>query len=480
MTFSWSIFIDLGIVAAGLLAATALRARVRLLQRFLVPNALTAGLLLLPFYNYVLPHLGITTANLQALTYHLLSIAFVAMAIRPAAPGGEKGDGRIFATSVAIIGQFAIQSAIGLLLTLGIITFLMPELYHSFGFLLPLGFSQGPGQALSIGEGWRSMGVVGAGSVGLTFAAVGFLIACFGGVFLINYGLRHGWVSRNEVGVLNTDRVRTGLYSKASRPVGSYLTTESEAIDSMTFNTGIVFFSYMLAFLFLSGLEAALSLLGQMGSELATNLWGISFIFAAMIALLVRQVMRWLGLDYLLETHTLNRLSGLSVDIMVTSGIAAISMIVVVDYIVPITILSVIGALAIFATVPWICSRIFKEGQHKFLRMLLIFGVSTGTLTTGLALVRVLDPDFETPVASDYAYASGLTFMLVIPLILSINLPVMTWQTGNMLYFWITMAVIAGYLLFAFISYLFLARERAFQRRTKVWLHTGSSEHGAA
>ncbi|MFW5994918.1 MAG: sodium:glutamate symporter, partial [Spirochaetia bacterium] len=196
MTFSWSIFIDLGIVAAGLLAATALRARVRLLQRFLVPNALTAGLLLLPFYNYVLPHLGVTTANLQALTYHLLSIAFVAMAIRPAAPAGQKGDGRIFATSVAIIGQFAIQSAIGLLLTLGIITFLMPDLYHSFGFLLPLGFSQGPGQALSIGEGWRSMGVVGAGSVGLTFAAVGFLIACFGGVFLINYGIRHGWVSR--------------------------------------------------------------------------------------------------------------------------------------------------------------------------------------------------------------------------------------------------------------------------------------------
>ncbi|MFW5995234.1 MAG: sodium:glutamate symporter, partial [Spirochaetia bacterium] len=164
----------------------------------------------------------------------------------------------------------------------------------------------------------------------------------------------------------------------------------------------------------------------------------------------------------------------------VTSGIAAISMIVVVDYIVPITILSVVGTLAIFATVPWICSCIFKEGQHKFLRMLLIFGVSTGTLTTGLALVRVLDPDFETPVASDYAYASGLTFMLVIPLILSINLPVMTWQTGNMIYFWITMAVIAGYLLFAFISYLFLARERAFQRRSKVWLHTESSEHGAA
>ncbi len=473
MGFSWSIFVDLGIIAVAMLAATALRVRVRLLQRFLVPNALTAGLLLLPLYNFVFPHLGMTTANLEMLTYHLLSIAFVAMAIRPSAPGGEKGDGRIFGTSVSIIAQFAVQAGIGLLLTLLLIRTIMPDLYHSFGFLLPLGFAQGPGQALSIGQGWESAGIQGAGSVGLTFAAVGFLLSCAGGVFLINYGLRNGWVSEEEAGVLQTDRVKTGIYRNGNRPVGSYLTTESEAIDSMTFNTAMVLVSYLLAFLVLTGLEALLSQLGQAGADLATNLWGIGFIFAAMMALVVKQIMRMLGLEYLLETHTLNRLSGLSVDIMVAAGIGAISLIVVLEYLLPIVLLSVVGAGAVFAIVPWMCSRIFRDQQHRFIRTLLIFGVSTGTLTTGLALVRVLDPDFETPVANDYAYASGLTFMLVIPLILSINLPVMTWQTGNMIYFWITIAVIAGYLIFSAVSYLFIARERAFKKRFSVWLRHG-------
>ena len=41
-------------------------------------------------------------------------------------------------------------------------------------------------------EGWRL--VYGAGDVGLTFAAMGFIWACFGGVFLINLGIRKGWL----------------------------------------------------------------------------------------------------------------------------------------------------------------------------------------------------------------------------------------------------------------------------------------------
>ena len=101
--------------------------------------------------------------------------------------------------------------------------------------------------------------------------------------------------------------------------------------------------------------------------------------------------------------------------------------------------------------------------------MLLIFGVSTGTLSTGLALLRVVDPDFETPVASDYAYASGITFVLAIPFILSINLPVRAFESGDMRYFWLALAVAGAYLLFVIISYLLLARGRAFANAGQVW-----------
>ena len=106
MDFTWSLFIDLGMVAVALLAATAIRHRVRFFQRYLIPNALTAGFLLLPFYNYVAPMLGVSSAHLGELVYHLLSISFISMTLRANAPQASSGDGRIFATSVATLWQW--------------------------------------------------------------------------------------------------------------------------------------------------------------------------------------------------------------------------------------------------------------------------------------------------------------------------------------------------------------------------------------
>lgn len=469
MNFSWSLFVDLGVISAALVLATLIRARVRFFQRYLIPNALTAGFILLPLYNFVFPQLGITSAGLGELAYHLLSISFVAMALRKSPPGGTKGDKRIFSTSVAVLSQYALQAAVGLLLTLLFIVTVMPNLYHSFGFLLPLGFVLGPGQAFAIGSGWELSGIAGAGSVGLTFAAIGFIVSCFGGVFLINYGIKRGWLEKRFVEVLNQQGVKTGVYARdAAKPVGSNLTTETEAIDSMSFNTAIVLLCYFVTYLFLQGVTALLSLIGPLGTELAINLWGISFIFASLIGLLFKAIFFGLKIEYILDNATLNRVSGLSVDVMVASAIAAISLVVVSRLIVPILVLSAVGTLLAVLTIPWICSRLFKD--HQFHRMLIVFGVSTGTLSTGLALLRVIDPDFETPVASDYAYASGITFVLAIPFILSINLPVRAFITGNMVFFWIALAVSLGYLLFTVISYFLLCGRRAVAKPSQVWL----------
>lgn len=470
MSFDWTLFIHLGIITSALMLATLIRTRVPFFQRFLIPNALTAGFILLPLYNYVFPLVGLDTATLREMTYHLLSISFVAMSLRKAPEGTKKRDGRIIATAVSIISQFAVQLVVGMLLTLLIMSTFMPDLFHSFGWLMPLGFVQGPGQAFAIGEGWRVAGIMDAGDVGLTFAAVGFLISCFGGVFLINYGIRKGWLEQRFVDAINKQGVKRGVFRRgATLPIGSNLTTETEAIDSMTLNAGVVLIAYFGAYLVLQGLTQLLSMVGDAGARLATNLWGISFIFAAMVGILVKEVLTRTKSDHILDNHTLNRVSGLAVDLMVASAIGAISLVIVGKYWLPILILAAAGGIMAFLVIPWFASRIFSD--HPFHRMLLIFGVSTGTLSTGLALLRVIDPDFETPVASDYAYASGIVFLLVIPLILSINLPVRAFETGDMRYFWLAFAVAASYLVFVFVAYLLIARKRAFAKSTQIWLH---------
>ncbi len=466
MSFDWTLFIHVGIISAALLFATFLRTRLGFLQRYLIPNALTAGFILLPLYNFVFPMLGLDSMTLEALTYHLLSVSFVAMSLRKAPK--RPADGRIFATSVAVLSQYAIQTVVGLLLTWLLISTIMPDLFHSFGWLMPLGFVLGPGQAFSIGDGWRVAGIEGAGSIGLTFAALGFIVSAFGGVFLIHYGRRKGWLAPEFVEILNKQGVKRGVYPRGSSlPVGSLLTSETEAVDSMTLNAGLVMLSYFVAYIILEALQSLLGLAGEAGARLAANLWGISFIFAAVAGLGIKSLLTVFHSDHILDNQTLNRVSGFAVDYMVTAAIAAISLVVVSQYWLPIVLLSGVATILVFIQVPWFCSRIFRD--HQFHRMLVIFGVSTGTLSTGLALLRIIDPDFETPVASDYAYASGITFLLAIPFILSINLPVRAYETGDMTYFWLALGVAAAYVLFVFVAYLALARKRAFANGSEIW-----------
>lgn len=475
MDFTWSFILDLGIIAAALLIATVLRAKVRVFQKYLIPNALTAGFILLILYNFVFPYFRLSSERFGEMVYHLLNISFIAMTLRKPPERDRARKSAIFPTSVAVLSQYAVQAFGGLLLTILFISTIFPNLFPSFGFLLPLGFVLGPGQAFAIGKGWEPMGFAGAGTVGLTFAAIGFLWACFGGVFLINYGIRRGWVKREQIEILRSKDVRTGVYqANEEKPVGSLLSTETEAIDSLSYHIGLVFFVYLLSYLFLKGLTWLLGLIGPLGTELAVNLWGINFVFSALIAMLVRLLAVNIKVSHTFDNRTLSRISGLSVDIMVTAAIGAISLVVVGQYFIQILLMSTISGILALWLVPWFTSRIFTD--HQFHRMLLVYGVSTGTLPTGLALLRVIDPNFETPAASDYMFSTGITFMLAIPLILSINLPAYSVTQNNPMLMWLAVAVCFGYVLFVIISFFLISKRRAIRSPKQVWYPLGKEK----
>ena len=466
MNFHWSIFVHLGVIALSLLLATLIRARIRFFQRFLIPNSLTAGFILLIFYNYVAKHLGISAEHLGDLIYHLLSLSFIAMGLRNT-PGRGAGK-RVLSTGLMIMASFSFQALLGIALTFLFIFLIIPGMSPSFGLFIPLGFEMGPGQAYSIGIGWEQMGFAGAGTIGLTFSALGFLWACFGGVFLINLGIRKGWLGAKYREMLKAARVRTGVYGQAEKPpAGSRLTTETEAIDTLSFNLGTVFVVYLLTFLLLKGLTYLLSFAGAEGRELAVNLWGISFIFAALLALGTKQLFRALKIDHVLDSGSLTRIAGSSVDILVAAAVGAISLVIVARYLLPLLVMALLGGLLTIGYVFWFASRLFDE--HRFQRAMVIFGGSTGTMPTGLALLRILDPEFETPAAVDYMYGSGVAFVLVIPYILAINLMMYGYNRGNPLFYWAVLGLILVYLVVFLVLHRVLAGRRAFVKPRQHW-----------
>lgn len=466
MDFSWKVIIDAGVISLALLAASFLRSKIRFFQRFLIPNALTAGFLLLPCYNFLFPALGYGSNRLGELVYHLLNISFIAMTLR-SAPPRQKGEhkGGVMGMASGILLGYATQALLGLGLTL----FFLPRIFPAFGLFLPLGFALGPGQAYAIGKGWEGMGFEGAPSVGLTMAAIGYLWACFGGIWLINHGIKKGWLASSALEAMKDKTMLTGLVPKGSpKPVGARLTTDTEAIDSFSFHVAIVGFAYFLSYLLLLGISRLLSFAGSAGSDLASNLWGINFIFSSLVALLLRRIVNVADLGYLLDDDTLSRTSGFAVDFMVAGSVGAIALTFVGQYWLPILLMSTLCGLMTMIVVPWFCSRIFKD--CRFERMLMIYGVSTGTLSTGLALLRVMDPEFKTKVASDYMLSAGLTFALAIPFILTINFPAYAYTRGDMSYYWIMMGVSGAYLLFVLASYAIIAGKRALRRPGSLWL----------
>lgn len=100
----------------------------------------------------------------------------------------------------------------------------------------------------------------------------------------------------------------------------------------------------------------------------------------------------------------------------------------------------------------------------------MFYGASTGTLPTGLALLRVIDPEFETPVAVDYIYGSGIAFFLVIPYILALNFPAYGYVRGEPRFYWLFAGLVAAYLLLLIILYRILAAKKAFAHPRRVWL----------
>ncbi len=453
--------LHLGIASSMLLLGALLRSRVRFLQRFLIPSSIIAGLFMLIFYNYIAPLVGLTSDFLGDLVYHLLNISFISTMLRTPEKGSAKGKKTLLKGTVSIVAQYGLQCFLALLLVLLLTNTIMPDLFPAIALSLPLGFELGPGQAYSMSLPWEAMGFNGATSVGLCMAAIGFLVGSVGGVILINLGLKRGWVSKETA-----DQIRkgssSGFLKKGDVGEASYARTDSECIDSLTYHFALVFFCYFLSWALLSILGVVLSPFGNLAEELMSSLWGVNFIFSVFVAMLVRFIMNKLGIAYTIDNGTMNRINGLSVDLTVTASLGAISIVAVADYAIPIILLSILGIVITCIILPYYCSRLFDD--YQFFRMLLLFGTATGTLPTGLSLLRVVDPEFKSPAAADYVYATGVVFVLVIPIILSVNLPAYSYVQNNPLLMYAMIAITGAYTLACLVAYKLLAGKRAFQK----------------
>jgi ESS family glutamate:Na+ symporter len=186
-----------------------------------------------------------------------------------------------------------------------------------------------------------------------------------------------------------------------------------------------------LAYLLTNGL---MHLLGLALPGMRSVIFGFNFLLGVITATLVKTVMNFLRKKKIINREYSNsflmtRASNFFFDVMVVAGIAAIRLGIVGRYWGILLTLGVVGLLITYFYNLLTARLIFKEyPEEQFLTM---YGMLTGTASTGIILLREIDNGFETPAADNMVYQNFPAIVFGFPLMLLATLapqkPILTW-----------------------------------------------------
>lgn len=437
--FPFDAMLLFGWLAAMLLIGVFLRARLPFLQRFLFPACLIGGVLGLVLLSSGVIRLA--SADLEAMAYHFFNISFISVGLTADAPGPRKTSRRrqyIRGPAWMALVQtacFGLQALLGGLLVI-VFGLLGVKLFATFGFLAPLGFEEGPGQALSVGKVWEGFGFAHAATIGLTFASLGFFFAFFVGVPLVNWGLRKGLAVGGPV-ALPRDLLVGILPRGAATEAAGRLTLHSGNVDTLAFQSALVGLVYLLTY---AAVKTVSSLVPPDAGKI---LWGFFFIFGLLAAIGVRRLLDRLGAGHLIDPGLQRRVTGWSVDFLIVATVMAIQVAVVRAYLLPIAVIALANGVSTTLLVAFLGRRL---EAYNLERTAAVYGAVTGTVSCGLLLLRIADPEFKSPVAIEIALMNVFSIPPIAACLFLVNAPVWWhWSTG------LTTLVFAGILAAALV-----------------------------
>ncbi len=411
----WGTFHVVGVLLAALLAANVLKKSIKWLQASLIPTSVLGGALLLLFawiYKSITGKVMFDTEffggqgmmTLEMLTYHCLALGFIASAFKTSKSKLTKERTvEILNTGMTTVSTYLLQAVVGFGITLAV-SALFHNLFCAAGLLLPFGFGQGTGQALNYGNIYETeFGFEGGKSFGLTIAALGFISASVGGVIHLNVLKKTGKFRATKAATHNTEPVE----SENEIPM-------QESIDKMTIQIALIAVAYMVTF-------AVMSLLGKLLPGMRSLIFGFNFLIGVLSATVIKLGMNLLKKKKVIQKEYTNnflltRASNFFFDLMVVSGIAAIRLGVLEQYWPIMLVLGVVGLVVTYAYNHFVARVLFPEYREE--QFLMMYGMLTGTASTGIILLREYDGDFKTPAADNMVYQNFPAIVLGFPIML--------------------------------------------------------------
>ncbi|MBR6745235.1 MAG: hypothetical protein IKM00_08490 [Clostridia bacterium] len=447
----------IAVLLLSLLAANMLKRKIKLLEKSLIPTSVLGGTILLViagiydvfsqtplFETKFFAENGYNT--LEIITYHTLALGFIASTFKSSKGKlSKQRASEIFNTGVTTVSTYLLQGFVGMGITI-LAALVIEGFFPAGGILVAFGFGQGTGQAMNYGNIYElEYGFVGGKTFGLTIAALGFLCASFGGVIHLQILKRRK--NRNIQAVSNSEELAMKDIIQAKNEIPM-----QGSMDKMTVEIAFVMITYLITYLIIFWL-------GELLPGMRSVIYGFNFLIGVLSAMLVKQFLKLLKKTSLSSREYINdflmtRVSNFFFDLMVVAGIAAIRLGVLKSYWGIMIILGVAGLIVTYAYNRLVAKVLFPAYCEE--QFMMMYGMLSGTASTGTILLREIDGEFKTPAADNMVYQNFPAIVFGFPLMILATLapkkPVLTF-----------IILVAFYLVLNII----LFRSFIFRKRTK-------------
>ncbi|MGF7184226.1 ESS family glutamate:Na+ symporter [Desulfitispora alkaliphila] len=404
-----------GWISLALVVGTVLRSKISFLQSMLVPSCVIGGLVGFVLINTGIIH--VPAELLSIIAFQLFVISFISI--------GLTDVERQHTNQSNILGKNLIKGAIWMAVVwqviliaqsiVGVGTIMVAKLFGSsmdpyYGFLLPFGFAQGPGQAVAFGTMFEGFGYENAAYVGLTISAIGFLLAFLVGVPLARLGIVRG-LAKNA-GNISEDLLKGYFPKERQKESMGYLTFHNANIETLAFHFALIMITYLIAY---SSLNWIAELIPSM---LGTIILGILFVWGLLTGYLVKWIMRKFKVAQVHSNDIQKKITGWFTDYLIVCTFMTVQLSILKEWISLIIITCLVGGLATALIAFYFGQRTGLSSDFE--RSVGLYGMATGTVPSGIALVRIMDPNFKTTICVEFGImqAVGLVSLVYLSLIL--------------------------------------------------------------
>lgn len=390
-------FIVLGLI---LLIARFLKRGSGTLQKFFIPSALVAGiggLILGPQILETIP--ADITTYWSKFPKYLINVVFAGLFLGKFIPSWKEiwkqaGPMIAFGSTMAW-GQYVL----GILL---VIFFLVPvfDANPLAASLIEISFAGGHGTAAGLAPTFEKLGWAEGTDIALGLATISIITAVVTGIIFINLYHRNQHkddvISKEEYKKNRQHMIRSG-YNLIRLSEKFSTNPKAIIINLLAFSAAIG-----IGWLLLEGLIITENALLAESTDLRFFTYVPLFPLAMIGGLIVQLVLKRLHKQHFIQRRTAEIISAISLDLLIASAIATVSLTVIGNNLPIFITLALAGIVFIVACFYFLAPRMFAS--HWFERGITDYGQAMGMTATGLLMNKLVDPSNRLKIRESFAY----------------------------------------------------------------------------